>query len=239
MDSAPPPLAPLCRWQRFDGPDALADALAAEVAARLRAALAERGTARLALSGGSTPARFLRALSRQPLDWAALTVTLVDERWVGEDNPRSNAALVRGQLLQGPAAAARFLPLHLDRPAPEDALADLQAALDPYLPLDVAVLGMGPDGHTASYFPGGDCLAAALDPATPATLSPMRAAGAGEPRITLTLPVLAAAGFRVLHIEGEPKRQVLEAACAGPAPALPIAAVLRALPAPLPVYWCP
>jgi len=225
--------------QSFPDGDALARALAQAVADDLRAALAERGAATLALSGGNTPKRFLQALSAQRLDWPKVIVTLVDERWVPEDSPRSNAALLRANLLRDEATAAQFLPLHRDADQPEAALDALETMLEPLLPLDVAVLGMGSDGHTASFFPGGDRLAEALDPASTALVLPMRAPGAGEPRMTLTLPVLLAARRRYLHIEGGEKRRVLEQALAPAGAALPVRAVLQAAPAPLPVYWCP
>lgn len=224
----------------FPSGDALAEALAAAVAADLAVALAARGQATLAVSGGSTPKRFLQALSRQPLDWSRAAVTLVDERWVPESHPRSNAALVRSHLLQGPAAAARFLPLHRPLDTPEAALPELEQSLqDLPLPLDVAVLGMGEDGHTASFFPGGDLLDRALDPAGPGAVLPMRAPGAGEPRVTLTLPVLLAARHLYLHIEGQAKRRILEqAVSSGAAPgALPIARVLAFRTGALDAYW--
>lgn len=223
----------------FADGDALAAALAQQVADDLRAAIAARGHASLALSGGTTPRRFLRALSAQALDWARVQVTLVDERWVDEANPRSNAALLREHLLHGAAAEAKFVPLYRDAAEPEAALTAVETALDPLLPLDVAVLGMGTDGHTASFFPGGDRLDEALDPRGAATVLPIRAPGAGEPRITLTLPVLQAARGLYLHIEGAEKRNVLEQALAGPDAAAPVAATLRAYPAAVPVYWCP
>ena len=223
----------------FPDSETLAEALAVRVAGILREALSARDSASLALSGGTTPLRFLRALSTQPLDWAGVHVTLVDERWVGEDSPRSNAALLREHLFHGAAAQARFVPLFRPLARPEDALAEVEAALAPLLPLDVAVLGMGADGHTASFFPGGDHLAEALDPATPARLLPMRAPGAGEPRITLTLPVLQAAGKRFLHIEGATKHEVLERARGPQGGELPVSRVLHGDRAPLAVYWCP
>lgn len=220
--------------------DALAEALAASVADDLRAALAERGRAVLALSGGTTPVRFFQALAEQPLPWKQVAVTLVDERWVDESNARSNAALVRQHLMYGAAAVASFLPLYRDYgDGPEQSLPELETELAQLpLPLDVAVLGMGNDGHTASFFPGGDWLERALDPAGSARVLPMHAEAAGEPRITLTLPVLVAARHLYLHIEGEQKAQVLQQALAtanGP----PIAAVLHAARAPVQTYWCP
>lgn len=219
---------------------ALAQGLAQAVAKDLRAALAERGTASLALSGGNTPKAFMQALALQPLDWPRVAVTLVDERWVPESNARSNAALVKTNLLHGPAAAARFVPLYRDTPEPEQALAEVQSDLAALsLPFDALVLGMGNDGHTASFFPGGDHLTAALNPATPALLLPMRAPGAGEARITLTLPPVLAARHLYLHIEGADKRQVLAEALSGEGPGAgyPIRSVLEQAHSPVRIYW--
>lgn len=219
----------------------LAQALAGAVAERLQAAIAARGVAVLAVSGGRTPARFFAALSAKPLDWSKVVVTLVDERWVPADHERSNEALVRAGLLQGPAAAAQFVGLVSEAASPEEGLPTVArriAAL--LLPLDVVVLGMGTDGHTASFFPGGDRLAEALDPAGGVPVVPMRAPGAGEPRISLTLPLILAARAVYLHIEGADKAAVLDEALKNGAPeAMPVRAVLRARRSPPEIYWCP
>ncbi|HLM54005.1 MAG TPA: 6-phosphogluconolactonase [Pseudoxanthomonas sp.] len=227
------------RLHEFLDSASLAQALASAVAADLRTALAARGRAVLAVSGGNTPKAFMQALSRQPLDWAGVTVTLVDERWVPESSGRSNAALVRANLLQGPASAARFLPLFRDTAEPAAAVSDVARSLAETLPLDVAVLGMGEDGHTASFFPGGDHLRQALDPDGDAPLATMRAPGADEARITLTLPVLVSAARLYLHVEGQAKRKVLERAVSAPPDrwVLPIARVLRHAPAAVATYW--
>ena len=106
-------------------------------------------------------------------------------------------------------------------------------------PFDVAVLGMGSDGHTASFFPGGDRLTEALDSDTPKRLIEMTAPGAGEPRLTFTLPVLEQSGRLKLHIEGAGKRTVLDKALtAGPEEEMPVRAVLRSA-TPVTLYWCP
>jgi 6-phosphogluconolactonase len=218
--------------------EVLARALADDVAAVLVACLAREGGAALALSGGSTPILFLHALSRKTLDWARVAVTLVDDRWVPETSPRSNAALLRAHLLQGPAAAARFLPLMNGAATPEAGRAAVAAELATLgLPLAAAVLGMGLDGHTASFFPGGDNLAAALSLTSGELVQTIRAPGADEPRITLTLPVLLEATFLAVHIEGAAKRQTLERALTpGPMEAMPIRAVLAHDPK---IYWSP
>ncbi len=96
-------------------------------------------------------------------------------------------------------------------------------------PFDVVILGMGTDGHTASFFPGGDNLATALDPETTERIVTMTAPGAGEPRLTFTLArPHSIRGYLVLHIEGAEKRKVLDTALKdGPVEAMPIRAVLR------------
>nr|WP_272212789.1 6-phosphogluconolactonase [Marinicella sp. W31]MDC2878708.1 6-phosphogluconolactonase [Marinicella sp. W31] len=169
------------KLQKFENGDALASALAADVAERLAAAIADNGTASIAVSGGSTPKAFFRALSTTPIDWEKVTVTLVDERFVPEDNPRSNHRLVKENLLLGPAAEARFIPLYQNVENVEEAAEIVtNKVLATSLPFDVVVLGMGTDGHTASFFPGGDTLAKALDSKTPVGVMAMHAEGAGK-----------------------------------------------------------
>lgn len=224
----------------FRDKQALADSLADKVAADLAAAVQSRGSATLAVSGGTTPARFFAALSsRAAVQWDRVTVTLVDERWVDEASDRSNARLVKASLLQGQAAGARFVPLYQGGATPDAAaIARTNAALAAMGPLDVAILGMGNDGHTASFFPGGDTLAEALTADGPAIA--INAPGAGEPRVTLTLKRLLAARALYLHIEGEEKVETLERAEAeGPVEAMPVRAVLRQTQTPLTIFWCP
>ena len=219
----------------------LASALAEDVAGRLRAAIDSRGQALLALSGGTTPLKFMQALSARQLEWPRVVVTLCDERWVPPQHARSNARLVREALLQGAASAARFVPLYVDAPAPESGLAQVDARIAALpLPIDVAVRGLGLDGHTASLFPDGDRIDAALDARGAAPVLPMRSVSAGEPRITLTLPVLAAARAMYLQIEGPEKKQVFARIVSdeGASPRNPLRALMQQAGAPLVVYWC-
>jgi len=223
----------------FPNPDKLASALSKAVAHALTQHIETSGHASLAVSGGTTPVKFFESLAAQNLNWSAITITLVDDRWVPESSPRSNAALVKRHLLQGPAAAAKFLPLVNGAETPELGLDGANEAIAKLRPFTALILGMGTDGHTASFFPGGDRLAEALAPAPRKFVETMRAPGAGEPRITLTLPVLLEAGYLALHIEGAPKRAVLDKALlAGPVEDMPVRVVLARLPGPE-IYWSP
>jgi 6-phosphogluconolactonase len=211
----------------FETGATLADTLANDVANWLKEAIAKNGSAVIAVSGGSTPKPFFATLSKQKMDWAKVTITLVDERAVPEDNPRSNARLVRDNLWRNEAAVARFSPLYLN------------PLIGRLAPFDVAILGMGNDGHTASFFPGGDNLAKAIDPTNSHVVIAMNAAGAGEPRLTFTLPRILAASHLCLHIQGQDKMQVLDKALAGADELeMPVRAVLHSAK-PLDLYWCP
>lgn len=211
----------------FENREALASGLADRVARGLSRAISRTGSATLAVSGGTTPTLFFEHLSREPITWDKVTITLVDERQVDEDSPRSNARLARNSLLQNNAKAAKFVPLFRN---------ELAASA---LGLDVVVLGMGDDGHTASFFPNGDRLPEALDIKTVSALLPMQAPNAGEPRLTFTLPALLKAKVLCLHIEGANKQAVLEKAIAGTDVfEMPIRAVLQS-DRPLDIFWCP
>lgn len=225
----------------FDTGDTLADALARRVAEALAKAIETDGSATLAVSGGSTPRALFLALSQQRLAWDKVTVTLVDERFVPSSHERSNHRLVATLLLQNEAAYAQFIPLYADDLCAEEAAShatqQLKATKQPF---DVVILGLGTDGHTASWFPASGQLDAVTDPAAPETVLAVEAPGAGETRLTLTLPVIAQAGLCVLHIEGDSKKSVLERALMpGPVDELPVRAALRKSGSPLQIYWAP
>lgn len=224
----------------FDDSAVLAQALAHAVAADLRGAIARRGRARIALSGGSTPRAFLAALSAQVLDWAQVTVVPVDERWVLPDDTRSNQRLLRETLLHGAAAQATLLPLWRPAPTPEAALQPvLTRVANEALPLDIAVLGMGEDGHVASLFPDLLRPEIGLQRNGRAPVLAVRSAAAPEPRMTLTLSAIFTAPALYLHIEGAAKRRVLDTAASDPNSTLPIRALLTGAPTPPTLYWSP
>jgi len=223
----------------FDSGAELALALANRVADRLHAAIAARGQATLAVSGGSTPKAFFAELSKLPIEWSRVTVTLVDERMVGPQDERSNHRLASLYLLQNKAAEAGFVPLYSGAGEAAELAAMAAERIDALaLPFDVVVLGMGTDGHTASFFPGGSTLAEVTSLDCRQSVMAIEAEGAGEPRLTLTLPRIVDAGLIVLHIEGDEKKAVLARALeAGPTLDLPVRAVLRQ--AKVEIYWAP
>ncbi|MGL4414815.1 6-phosphogluconolactonase [Roseinatronobacter monicus] len=199
--------------------------LAQRISSELGESLRANGRATLSVPGGATPGPVFDTLSGVDMDWSQVCVVLNDERWVAEDNPRSNTRLLRERLLRAKAAPAKLIPLRADTPTPEEALDGLINGLVPHLPISVLLLGMGEDMHTASLFPGADNLEAALA-ADARPLMAMRAEAAGEPRITLTAPVLRAALRVHVLITGAAKRAAIERAAKLSPREAPIACVL-------------
>lgn len=216
-------------------------AIAAHIADALHAAIAARGQASLAVSGGKSPIPVFEALRVQDLDWSQVTVVLVDERVVPQDHADSNTALVRRHLLQGAAAAAHFVPFFGELPAQFNAevldalVADAESRIAglPW-PLDVAVLGMGEDAHTASLFPGAAGYARAI--ATDQRLAWVVPDTAPHARLSFTLSALLAARELLLSIAGDTKLVVYRQAALSRDEALPISLVLHQDQAPLSVW---
>ncbi len=224
-------------WREFSSRAELDAALAAHLAAQLQQDISARGAASIAFSGGGTPRGMFARLGAQSLDWARVWITLVDERWVPPEHADSNEKLLRENLLVGPAAAASFIGLKTPAEDAAEGLAEATARLAALpLPLTSVVLGMGGDGHTASWFPRATNLAELTDPRNPALLGICDPLTAPHWRITLTLPVVLAAGEIILHITGEEKRSVLADAAAK---RYPIAAVTEQQANPATIWWAP
>lgn len=236
------PLSPRrVRFHAYPDADAWAWACAVALAAILRRDLEQLGRARLLLSGGTTPAPVYRALSKAPLDWSQVDVTLVDERWLQPDDTDSNAHLVRETLLQNHAKSAHFEPLTRVGRTLEESVASANAYAR--LPASAAVLGMGEDGHTASLFPKARDLSDALSSksdyvAFDATGCP--GAGAWPLRITLTPAGLSKARERLLLVRGDTKRRLLDRALdSNDASVMPVRVAFATPGATLQIHWCP
>ncbi|SIT72045.1 6-phosphogluconolactonase [Burkholderia sp. b14] len=200
----------------FDDARAQQDALSQAVGDALQSSLAARiGAARatLAVSGGTSPRPFLHALSRRALDWTRIDVTLVDDRWVPPMHADSNARLVRDTLLQHAAREAVFQPLVDVDQAPAAHVAALNADASRALP-DVAVLGMGEDGHTASIF--ADAPQWDLATRTHERYVLVQPRQAPHLRVSLSLSALRQIGRLFLLVSGQRKLDVLRAAIEHP-----------------------
>jgi 6-phosphogluconolactonase len=198
---------------------------AAAAASRLRSAIEDarraRGGAHVALAGGTTPRRTYELLAAEVDDWTGVEVWFGDERAVGPDDPESNYRMVSETLLAG-GGGPSVHRIEGERGA-EQAAAAYAAELEERLPiedgvpvLDLALEGLGPDGHTASLFPG--------NPAVHATGICVAVHDAPKPppdRITLTVPVLRAARSIVFLATGSEKADAVRGLLAGPNPDVP------------------
>jgi len=228
------------QWCEAADADALAAKLCEVVSANISESLKLHGRASLVVSGGSTPLPFFKQLTQEKLDWAAIDVTLADERWVPEQDADSNERFVKEHFLVGAASAANFFSLYRDGD-PQASIPEIETSLaDMVQPFSVVILGMGGDGHTASLFPNTQGLEAALDIDTAETLAILQPESVPQTRITLTRAALMRSRYRYLHITGQQKRDVLEAALnPGDAEPLPIASFFEKHQPPISVYWSP
>ncbi|AZD31286.1 6-phosphogluconolactonase [Pseudomonas chlororaphis] len=221
----------------FHSPALLAEGLALKVAGQLSQAIQVRGEATLVVSGGRSPVAFFQHLAKQHLDWSKVLVTLADERWVPVEHADSNAGLLKRYLLQGPAAKAKFLSLYSAAANLEQAAEQADRLLAELSAIDVLILGMGDDGHTASLFPDSPNLTEALQVDGQRRCWPMLAPSVPHQRLSMSRALLASATYSVLSISGQSKLTTLSAALAGDdVAAMPIRAFLQP---PLEIYWCP
>lgn len=209
----------------FESKAALEQALAQAIAAALKVAIAAKGEATLLLSGGSTPSGVYALLSQAELPWEQVKVGLVDERFVGPTSPYSNFKLIGETLLQNKAKAATLVPMVSDASDYAGNLRQIEDTYRIFTDTDVCLLGMGPDGHTASIFPN-DVASAAADTSTTSLLSNTNAPTAPTQRITCNGPLLRRSKHLFLMITGAQKKEIL---AQSEELQLPIAAFQKAL----------
>lgn len=212
------------------------------IAARLDAAIARAGTAKLLLSGGSSPRPIYEGLSRADIAWEQVKLGLVDERWAAADGAGSNADFIRRTLLTNKAQRANFVPMRTGHPSAKLAASAVSTIYaQALIPADICIMGMGLDGHTASWFAGAEGLGAAVDIDNPMVCSAVDArgcevAGVWPERMSLTLPAIMSAAEIILLINGSEKRKVFEAAQDKSVFDAPVKALLNAGPR-LKIFW--
>ncbi|MGF1498814.1 MAG: 6-phosphogluconolactonase [Elainellaceae cyanobacterium] len=181
------------------------------VCGQIKSTITARGRCTIALSGGSTPKPLYEAIAAQELPWDQVYVFWGDERYVPPDHPDSNEGMARTAWLDRvpiPADHIYPMPTHYTDPAAAAAAyaAQLQSFFnlppDAMPALDIVLLGMGDDGHTASLFPHTDALQVSDRPVTVGNKN-------GEPRLTLTLPCINQAHCVLFVVAGANKQNAL------------------------------
>lgn len=229
---------------KFADRDELIEELYRVITGDLQQALEQQSSATLLLSGGSTPAPLYQRLSTANLNWNQVKVALVDERWVDADSDASNERLLRSSMLINNATDAQFVGMKNDHQTPftGEAECNLQYATLPS-PYTLCLLGMGPDGHTASLFPRAEGLNAALDSKQYcAAIRAVKSEVTGDniERMTMTPWSILQSRRLILLITGSDKWEVLQQARQpGASTDLPISCFIHQDSVPLEIYWAP
>ncbi|MFN3945376.1 MAG: 6-phosphogluconolactonase [Allosphingosinicella sp.] len=231
-------------WWEFGSRKELAEQAAGDVAFVIESAIEAHGGARLALPGGPTPDPIYAALAEsRGIDWSKVTILPTDDRLVPLDDALSNhAKLSRFFAPLGAEIVSLVDEAALDNYREAGRLADQRLALL-HWPLDLVMLGIGEDGHTASIFPGPDYDRAIAGPrerrAVGVRPDPMPEDAPVE-RVTLTAVAIGSARAVMIVLEGAKKREVLERAIGqGPLSDLPIGRVVAELDAAIDILWSP
>ncbi|MBR0551222.1 6-phosphogluconolactonase [Stakelama marina] len=227
-------------WWDYDSADEMAEAVAGDVRFIIESALDARGGAVIALPGGKTPLPIYDKLAEAKLDWKRVTIIPTDDRLVPMGDELSNITAIGKAFIP---KGARVMPITSE--AAEDYKAAGRAAdarlQDVHWPLDLCLLGVGADGHTASIFPGPDLDEALNGPRERRALGLMPdplPPEAPVARVTLSLAAITSARALMLAVSGQKKKDVIEAAIAeGVASPYPIGRVLAGAELPVDIHW--
>ncbi len=227
-------------WWDYDDAAEMAAAVAGDVQFIIESAIDARGAAVIALAGGKTPVPIYEKLSAAKLDWKRVTIVPTDERVVPLGDPLSNVTMIAKTFLP---KGARVMPIVSNAAADYKAAGRSADALmqDLHWPLDLCLLGVGGDGHTASIFPGPDYDEAIAGPKERRALGVMPdplPPEAPVPRVTLSREGIITARALIIAVSGAAKRKVIEQAIEqGPSSKYPIGRLLADVELPVDIHW--
>lgn len=216
--------------------DEAASALANDIASTLSEAIALRGNALLALSGGKTPELVFKYLITKKLEWHKITITLTDERWVTANHSDSNENLIRSHLFNKLSEAPTFVPLFEGNETLEKDVKSCESRLKNLnFPFDVVYIGMGTDGHFASLFPGENSIEITKSKCVGVVGNDTRL-----PRISLTASTILSSRKIFLLFSGKEKNIVYNnAKASGSYKDLPLRLILLQDKIPVEVFYAP
>ena len=196
--------------KEFNSKDHLDQALCADLVKIIQRAISENGSANILLSGGSSPIRLYELMSNAEISWSKVLIGLVDERFVPPINEFSNEKMIREKLIQNHAQSARFVGMVANSLDQSENVNFISSKYQPFMQkVDLVLLGMGEDGHTASLFPNDEVseqLLRSSEIGIYNTISP----NFPNNRITCSAAMLLQADNIVLMLSGEKKLQVFE-----------------------------
>lgn len=229
-------------WWEYDDAAEMAGAVAGDIQFIIESAIDARGGAVIALAGGKTPGPIYAKLGEAKLDWKRVTIIPTDERVVPLGDPLSNVTMIAKAFLP---KGARVMPIVPTATANHKAAGRSADALmqDLHWPLDLCLLGVGADGHTASIFPGGDYDEALNGPRERRALGVLPdplPAEAPVARVTLSRQGIVTARALMIAVTGREKRAVIEQAISeGQSSPYPIGRVLADVELPIDIHWAP
>ena len=229
-------------WWDYDDAAELADAVAGDIQFVIESAIDARGSAVIALAGGKTPFPAYEKLAKAKLDWKRVTIVPGDERIVPLGDPLSNVTQLGKLFIPKGARVIPIVPRQTEdyKSAGRSADALMQ---DLHWPLDLCLLGVGGDGHTASIFPGPDFDEALNGPKERRMLGIMPdplPPEAPVARVTLSRQGIVTARALMIAVTGKDKRTVIEQAIdQGPSSPYPIGRVLADAELPVDIHWAP
>lgn len=227
---------------KFESKEGAYQAIASALESAAINGITKRKHANIALSGGSTPEPAYVDFAKRNLDWSNVSIALVDDRWVDNDNEGSNEAMLHRAFES--AKGVKIIGMKNNAATPEEGCEILEPIYKNMRPFDAIILGMGNDAHTASWFSGANHLEDILRNDCAQTIAAIDAShsvvgGKYPQRMTLTLPPIAESEMVILLIFGQEKLKVFEQSVTGDARSAPIKAAIDAASCGLMVFWAP